>query len=293
MTNPRNLGYLLALTGVFIFALTMPVTRLVVDAEGQGTVSPEFATFMRALIAGVCSIAYLAHRKKLSFPRRMIYPLLVSAAGTVIGFPLLLSLGLANATSSQGAVVTGFLPLATAVMMSVYLGKRQNTAFWICAVTGFCLILLFSLLQGGGELRLADLYLILAVFAASSGYVAGIRISQQLSPSEAICWVLIVSLPVSAPLSIYFWPAHDVSPSVWTGIGYTGLFSMWLGFFAWYKGMMLAGAIAASQVQLLQPFIALTLSALILAEPLTLLTLFFAVALIATLLVSKRVSLAS
>ena len=291
--NQRNRGYLLALIGVFIFALTMPVTRLTVNAQGQGTVSPEFATFMRALIAGLCSIAYLAWTRKFRFPRAMLAPLLISAAGTVVGFPLLLSLGLASASSTQGAIVIGFLPLATAVLLSLYLGKQQNLAFWVCAVTGFGLIVLFSLIQGGGSISLADIYLILAVFAGSMGYVAGIKVSQIISPSEAICWVLIISLPLSLPLTIYYWPSHSVPPDVWMGLGYLGLFSMWLGFFAWYKGMILAGAIAASQVQLLQPFMALFLSFLVLGEPLTLITIVFAAALIATLLVSKRLSMAT
>lgn len=291
--SQRNRGYLLALVGVFIFALTLPVTRLTVNSQGLGTVSPEFATFMRALIAGVCSIGYLAYSGKLQFPRTLLTPLLVSAAGTVVGFPLLLSLGLASTTSTQGAIVIGFLPLATAMMMGLYLGKRQNLAFWACAVTGFALIVLFSLIQGEGAMGLADIYLILAVFAASTGYVSGIKASEVLSPSVAICWVLVISLPLSFPMTVYFWPPHSVSPPVWIGLGYMGLFSMWLGFFAWYKGMMLAGAIAASQVQLVQPFMALFLSFLVLGEPLTWITLLFASALIATLLVSKKVSLAN
>lgn len=291
--NTRNRGYLLAFIGIFIFALTMPVTRFVVSGEGHTSVSPAFATFFRGLLAGVCSIGYLYWRRALTFPRAQLGALLVSAAGTVIGFPLLLSLGLVNATAVQGAVVTGFLPLATAVMMSLYLGKKQTWAFWMCALAGFCLILAFSVLQGDHGFRASDIYLILAVFAASAGYVAGVRVSQVLSPSEAICWVLIVSLPLTIPATMLTWPEQLSSPLTWLGLGYLGIFSMWLGFIAWYKGMVLAGAMAASQVQLLQPFVALLLSALLLGEQLTLLTGFFASALIATLFISKRVSLAN
>lgn len=291
--STRNLGYLLAFIGIFIFALTMPVTRFVVSGEGSHSVSPMFTTFFRGLIAGVCSVGYLYWRKALTFPRAQLGALVVSAAGTVVGFPLLLSLGLVNATAVQGAVVTGFLPLATAVMMSIYLGKRQTWAFWICALAGFCLILAFSGLQDDIGFRLSDLYLMLAVFSASAGYVAGAKVSQALSPSEAICWVLIVSLPLCMPVTLLTWPEQPLSPLAWLGLGYLGLFSMWLGFFAWYKGMILAGAMAASQVQLLQPFIALLLSALLLGEHLTLSTGLFALALIATLLISKRVSLAN
>jgi drug/metabolite transporter (DMT)-like permease len=289
----RNRGYLLAFIGIFIFALTMPVTRFVVSGEGSGSVSPTFTTFFRGLIAGVCSIGYLYWRQALTFPRAQLGALLVSAAGTVVGFPLLLSLGLVNATAVQGALVTGFLPLATAVMMSIYLGKKQTWPFWVCALAGFCLILAFSILQDDGGFRPSDLYLILAVFAASAGYVAGAKVSQALSPSEAICWVLIVSLPLTMPVAFLTWPEQPVPTVVWFGLGYLGLFSMWLGFFAWYKGMVLAGAMAASQVQLLQPFVALLLSALLLGEQLTLMTGLFALALIATLFISKRVSLAN
>lgn len=291
--DDRNRGYLLAFIGIFIFALTMPITRFVVGGDGNAGVSPVFATFFRGLIAGVCSMIYLHWRGALVFPRALVAPLVVSAAGTVVGFPWLLSLGLVDATAMQGAVVTGFLPLATAVMMSVYFGKKQTLAFWVCAIAGFGLIVAFSLLQGAGDFRLSDLYLILAVFSASAGYAAGARVSQVLSPSEAICWVLIVSLPLTLPVAVLTWPEQTVSVTAWLGMAYLGLFSMWLGFFAWYKGMVLAGAMAASQVQLLQPFVALLLSALMLGEQLTLLTGLFAVALIATLFVSKRVSLAN
>lgn len=291
--SPRNTGYLLALTGVFIFALTLPVTRMTVNADSATSVSPEFATFARALIAGVCSFVYLTVTGKLQFPRSLLRPLLVSAAGTVFGFPLLLSFGLANTLSSQGAVILGFLPMATAMMLSIYLGKRQNAGFWICAMVGFGLILGFALVQGHGTLGLGHAYLIFAVLAAAIGYVAGVGLSQALSPSQAICWVLVVSLPMALPLTLYHWPVEPITLKVWAGIGYMGLFSMWIGFFAWYKGMVLAGAMAASQVQLLQPFMALFLSFLVLGEPLTMTTILFAFALIATLVISKKVSLAN
>jgi len=289
--EPRNKGYLLAFIGIVIFALTMPVTRFIVSADGPDSVSPLFATAFRALIAGLSSIAYLAWQRSLTFPKGLTGPLMVSALGTVVGFPLLLSLGLVNATSIQGSVVTGFLPLATAVMMALYLGKRQNNAFWACAVLGFLLIVTFTILHSGSGLRLADVFLILAVFAASAGYVAGMKVSQALSPSVAICWVLVISLPLSIPTTVYSWPSYPVSAPVWLGLAYTGFFSMWLGFFAWYKGMMLGGVLAASQIQLLQPFVALFLSALLLGEHLTPLTFLFAFALIVTLLISRRVSL--
>lgn len=289
--DARNRGYLLALLGVFIFALTLPVTKFVVGTDNPSSVSPVFTTYFRGVIAGVCSIGYLFVSSSLRFPRALLWPLLTSAAGTVVGFPLLLGMGLVGTTSTQGAVVTGFLPIATAVMMSLCLGKQQNLAFWVCALIGVGLIATFSYLQGDGSFRPSDLYLMLAVLSAAAGYVAGAKASEHIAPSQAICWILIVSLPLTLPMTVISWPDHSISVLTWAGLGYLGTFSMWLGFFAWYKGMNLAGPIAASQVQLLQPFIALFLSSLLLGEQLDALTIGFAIALIATLIISKRLSL--
>ena len=48
-----------------------------------------------------------------------------------------------------------------------------------------------------------------------------------------------------------------VRGSAWLGFAYVTLFSMWLGFFAWYRGLALGGVVRVSQVQLLQPFLSL------------------------------------
>ena len=59
---------------------------------------------------------------------------------------------------------------------------------------------------------------------------------------------------------------------------------MWLGFFAWYRGLALGGVMRVSQVQLLQPFLALLFAALLLGEALRPTTVGFALAVIGTVL---------
>jgi drug/metabolite transporter (DMT)-like permease len=39
------------------------------------------------------------------------------------------------------------------------------------------------------------------------------------------------------------------------GFAYVAVFSMWIGFFAWYRGLALGGTVRVSQVQLVQPFL--------------------------------------
>jgi drug/metabolite transporter (DMT)-like permease len=84
------------------------------------------------------------------------------------------------------------------------------------------------------------------------------------------------------------WPSHPVEWSAWGGFGYVSVFSMWLGFFAWYRGLAIGGTVRVSQVQLLQPFLALLMAVPILGEPLKASTVAFALAVIAIVLIGKR-----
>ncbi|MFM8770184.1 MAG: EamA family transporter [Rubrivivax sp.] len=69
---------------------------------------------------------------------------------------------------------------------------------------------------------------------------------------------------------------------------YVGLFSMWLGFFAWYGGLAMGGIVRVSQVQLVEPFLALRFAAPVLGERLDPVTLGFALAVIGVVFVSRR-----
>jgi drug/metabolite transporter (DMT)-like permease len=66
---------------------------------------------------------------------------------------------------------------------------------------------------------------------------------------------------------------------------------MWLGFFAWYRGLALGGALRVSQVQLVQPFVSILAAVPLLGERITPVTVGFALAVIATVLVGQRTAL--
>ena len=63
---------------------------------------------------------------------------------------------------------------------------------------------------------------------------------------------------------------------------------MWLGFFAWYGGLALGGLVRVSQVQLIQPFLALLFAVPVLGEALDPVTVGFALAVIGVVFVSRR-----
>ena len=65
---------------------------------------------------------------------------------------------------------------------------------------------------------------------------------------------------------------------------------MWLGFFAWYGGLAMGGIVRVSQVQLIQPFLALLFAVPVLGERLDPVTVGFSLAVIAVVFVSRRLS---
>jgi len=280
-------GLWLGLAGVTLFAMTTPMTRLAVGSVADPQLPPLFVTAGRAALAAVLSAIYLLLTRAPWPKARHLGPLLVSALGTVIGFPLFLSLALRQVDAMHAAVVTGLLPLGTAVVAAFALRQRPSTGFWACAVLGFVLVLGFALYAGGGVSG-ADALLLLAVLGASVGYVAGARLSAEWSAEHVICWVLVLSMPLTWPVTWLAWPTQAVSASAWLGFAYVTLFSMWIGFFAWYRGLALGGTMRVSQVQLVQPFLTLLFAVPVLGERLDAVTLLFSLAVIATVFAGKK-----
>ena len=282
------------LVGVTLFAATLPMTRLAVGTVDAPQLSPWFVTFGRAAVAGVLSLAYLwwQHlRGQLRRPVRAEWPLLgITAFGVIVGFPLFLALALRHVPSTHGAVVTALLPLSTAVLGALWYRQRPSVGFWICAVVGSGLVLGFMVWRAGGVyLGAANIYLLIAMTTGALGYIGGARLTPRLGAEQTICWVLVLCLPLTAPVAWWFSPAvpANIQPMSWVGFIYVALFSMWIGFFAWYRALAL-GAVRVSQIQLVQPFLSLLFAVPLLGERLDAITLVFALAVIATVFAGKK-----
>lgn len=273
-------GLWLGLLGVAVFALTTPMTRLAVGPLEAPQLPPLFVTAGRAAGAALLSLIFLLLTRAAWPTRAERGALLLSAAGTVLGFPLCLAMALREVPSMHASVITGLLPLCTAAVGAWHLRQRPSRGFWICALAGAALVLGFAGLKGGGRVSAADGWLLLAMLCGAAGYVAGARLSAARPPEQVICWVLVISLPLTLPAALWSWPPEPraVSAAAWAGFAYVTVFSMWLGFFAWYRGLALGGLVRVSQVQMLQPFLALLAAVPLLGEPLQADTLVFALA---------------
>lgn len=284
----ETVGMLLGLTGVAIFSLTLPFTRLAV-AE----LDPLFAAMARAVVAALLAALWLTMRRA-PLPPRAAWPALTAVAGgCVIGFPLLTSLAMRSLPAAHGAVLVGILPLATALCAALRGHERPSGAFWASALLGSSLVIGFALYQGGGALQAADLAIFAAVLAAAWGYAEGGRLAQTLGGQQVISWALLLSLPIALPLTLWQLWHHGAAIAAaglpaWLGFAYTCVFSMFLGFFFWYRGMALGGVARVGQVQLVQPFLTLLGAAAVLGEPLRASHVTFALAVIAVVAVGRR-----
>lgn len=285
--NYRGIAF--ALLGVTIFSFTLPMVKLALPAF-----SPWTLTFGRATLAGLLAILFLVFFR-VTFPdRKHLRPLLVTAAGIVIGWPILTTLALQETTSAHAAVITAGLPLATAVLAVFRLHEQVPRTFWLAALIGTLTLVIYALARGGqeGGSATSNLYLVGAVLAAAMGYAEGAILSRYMPGWQVVSWCVVLTLPITMPgFLISLWigrESHDVSLIPVLAFLFTAFGSMYFGFFAWYRGLSELGVAKGSQVQLIQPLLTLLWSVVLLGETVTAATLLAASVVILCIAVVQR-----
>lgn len=291
LTPHEHKGLWLGLLGVVIFAATLPMTRLAVGTADVPQMSGVFVAMGRAVVAGGLSVLFLL-AVRAPLPRRADWlPLALTAGGVVFGFPLLTSLAMRHVEAVHASVIVGALPMATAAFGAWLHRQRPSAGFWLCALLGCALVVGYAVLRSGTQglsLHWADVLLLVALACAAVGYGYGARLSQHMPAEHVISWALVIALPLTLPLALWSWPAQPVRAEAWGALAYVSVFSMWLGFFAWYRGLALGGTVRVSQVQLAQPFFSMLIAMPLLGESLDALTVGFGLAVAATVFAGKQ-----
>jgi drug/metabolite transporter (DMT)-like permease len=250
-----------------------------------------FIALGRAVVAAILSAIFLGLTRA-PLPRRADWlPLGVVSAGVVFGFPLLTSIAMRHVEAVHASVIVGVLPLATAAVGAWLHRQRPSAGFWLCAAAGTGLVIAFAMLRSSGagmSIEAADALLLAAMACAAVGYAWGAQMSQRMRAEHVICWALVMALPLTLPAALATRPQTAIDTAAWWGFAYVAVFSMWLGFFAWYRGLALGGTVRVSQVQLVQPFLGMMFAVPLLGESLDMLTVLFALAVIATVFLGKR-----
>ncbi len=283
--KPEMLGLCYGFLGVLGFSLTLPATRAAVS-----TLDPTIVGLGRAIVASVLAMTVLWATHQPIPVRKHWGSLLIVAAGVIFGFPLLSAWAMQQLPAAHGAVVTGLIPLATAIIATVRMGERPSLKFWIASIVGSTTIVLFAIASGAGRIQPADVALLGAVVAAAFGYAEGGQLARILGGWQVICWALVLAAPILVfPVAIAALQHGLVaSPTAWLGFAYVSIISQFLAFFAWYHGMGIAGIARVSQLQLLQPFLTILFSVLLLGETITPLMLGAACIVITSVALSKQ-----
>jgi drug/metabolite transporter (DMT)-like permease len=256
-------GWLNGFIGVVLFSGSLPATRMAVLAF-----DPVFLTLARASIAGLLALLTLVVFKEKRPEKKQLGSLGIVAIGCVVGFPLLSALALQHITSAHSIVFIGILPVSTAVFGIIRGGERPKPIFWLFSALGSLLVIGYALAQGLTASPLGDVLMILSVILCGLGYAEGAKLTKTLGGWQVISWTLVLSLPIMLPLAFIYMPPsfNEVTIDAWGSLAYVSLFSMFIGFVFWYKGLAQGGTATIGQLQLLQPFFGLALAAWLLHE---------------------------
>ncbi len=270
---------------VLVFSFSMVGTRAAAPELGG-----VFVGLGRGLVAAVLATGAI-WTWRLPLPARRHWPgLVVVAAGSVIGFPLLSAIAMEHVPASHGIVFTALMPGATAIAAVVRAGERPSRGFWGWSFVAAALVAGFAATRGGGRPEPADALLLGGMIVSAIAYAEGGRLSRELGGMAVLSWALVFALPVLLPgvaLRAWLAPIHG-SPAAWLGFAYVSTFSMYLGFLFWYRGLARGGIARVSQLQTVQPLLGLGWSALLLGEPLSLPLVVTAAAVIGCVAMGRR-----
>ena len=259
---------LLAIFCIALFSLTVPFTRLAALEA-----APEAVTLLRLTGAGVICLV-LALRDGWSPPKKIWLHLAVTSCGAVAGFSTLMAFAMRQVPGSHGAVALAALPAVTAVYASLRDRSNPGLIFWIFAIAGTALSFGYFFTSSVERLAVGDGLLGLAVISAAFGYVEGGRLSRLYGGRRVMSWAILLTLPVAIPLLVFLFSASDfkagtLSLQAWLALAYLALVSQSTGMFLWYKVLARGPMEKIALVQLLQPFLTLLASIIILQETVT------------------------
>ena len=270
--------------GVLAFSFSLPFTRVAVE-----DLDATFVGLGRALVAAALAAVFLLATRASPPARKDIPRFAIVGLGVVIGFPLFSSLALKSLESAHASIVVGLLPAATAVFAVLRASERPTKAFWFAAAAGLLAVIAFAATQGVNGIAVADLLVLVAVILGALGYAEGGALSRTYGGPQTICWALLVTAPfLVIPVAVAAQQPMQASPEAWLSFAYVSAISMFLGFFAWYRGLALGGVAKIGQTQLAQPVLTLLWSALILSEQITASMIVAALAVLTCVLATQR-----
>lgn len=250
--------------GVLTFSLTLPLTRVALTGF-----DPLVVALGRSALAGLLALPLLLLTRQPRPTRSQWRHIAAVAACICLGFPLLTSWALARVPASHGAVFLALLPVATAVLSLRHTHERPGRVFWLAASAGALVVMTYAVLaRGFGGAHVADLLLVAGVLCGALAYAEGSVVTPHLGSWQVTCWALALALPVLLPIVAFdlVVTRPQAPASAWAALVWMAFVGMIGGFVAWYHALRTGGVARISQLQLVQPLLAIAWSSVLLGE---------------------------
>ncbi|GAA3806423.1 membrane protein [Cellulomonas soli] len=264
-TTRRSVAPLLwGSVGVLTFSLTLPLTRAALVGF-----DPLVVALGRSAIAGLLALPLLLLTRQPRPTRAQWRHIAVVAACITVGFPLLSSWALARVPASHGAVFLALLPVATAILSLRHTRERPGRLFWVAASAGALVVMVYAVLARGFDgVHGADLLLVGAMLCGALSYAEGSVVTPHLGSWQVTCWALALALPVLGPIVLadLLVTGPHAPASAWAALLWMAFVGMIGGFVAWYHALRTGGVARISQLQLVQPLLAIAWSSVLLGE---------------------------
>jgi drug/metabolite transporter (DMT)-like permease len=260
-------GWIFTSIGVGCFSLSFVTARLALRGFDPG-----FIALARGAGAGLVAVVCVSAGKYPLPKSGQIVRLCLAAVGIVFVFPILTTIALQTVPASHAATIAAVLPLLTALFGVLRRRERAPFAFWAIAGCGTLVVAWFLISRANGlQLERADIFIVLACVACSYGYAEGGLLAQEMGGWRAICWMLVLAMPLAVALLVSYsmWRGgvnHADSPIAWLGLLYQIVVSQFIGFAFYYRGLALGGVTKMSQIQQFQSVLTVLAASLILAE---------------------------
>ena len=275
--NPTLRGHLLALLAVLIWGMTFIASKVLV-----GLLDPTWYIVIRFTIAWA-ALFFLAPKPcPLLSLRRELRLIACGLAGVTLYY-IFQNIALLYSTASNTGVISASSPLFTALILWVF-GRRVRLSwlyflgFFLC-IGGVAVI---SFHGGGGETGvhlLGDAFA-LAAAAAWGAYCAiilkneGSGLSQTQLTRKIFFWGVLLTIPAAlvmgdpVPLTVF----TQGGLPFWGNLLYASLGSSALCYLIWGRATELVGAVTTSVYLYLLPVVSVIGAALILGEPVDMVT---------------------
>jgi drug/metabolite transporter (DMT)-like permease len=277
---------------VLIWGINFSVIKLALNSF-----APLAFNALRFSLATAVMLAVMRLRREhLGVPRRDLVLLIVLGLAGHTGYQVLFINGLARSTPANTALIMATAPLFVALYGQVLGIERISRVAW----GGICLSFLGILLVIGGgakgieigkESSLGDL-LILGAAMLWAAYTTGSKpLLVRHSPVKVTTVSMLAgTLPlvlISMPqLASQDWQA--VSPGGWAAVLYSALFSVAVGYVAWYTSVQRVGNARTAVYSNATPIVAILVGWLVLGDRLSLLQILGVAVVLLGIMLTRR-----